>query len=259
MSGIGSMDDLKGRTVLISGASSGLGAHFARLAAAAGARVVIGARRRDRVEALAQELRAAGGEALAVPLDVTDEASLSAAFDEAEATFGLVDTVIANAGVSATGRSTDLSAATIRTLLDANVMGAMLTACEGARRMIAGGVRESGRGRVLLIGSITADLTGQGATIYAASKAAVAHLGRNLAREWVRMGVNVNVIQPGYIDTELAGEWFSSEGGKAQIAAFPRRRLQPINSLDPMVLYLCSDASLHMTGSVITLDDGQSA
>lgn len=252
------MHDLNNRTVLISGASSGLGAHFARLAASAGARVVIGARRKDRVEALAQELRSAGSEALAVSMDVTDEASLRAAFDEAEAAFGLVDTVIANAGVSAPGRSTDITASTIRTLLDTNVMGAMLTAVEGARRMIAGGVRESGRGRVLLIGSITADMTGQGETIYSASKAAVAHMGRNLAREWVRMGVNVNVIQPGYIPTELSEEWFTSEGGKAQIASFPRRRLQPINSLDPMVLYLCSDASLNMTGSVITLDDGQS-
>jgi NAD(P)-dependent dehydrogenase (short-subunit alcohol dehydrogenase family) len=110
----------------------------------------------------------------------------------------------------------------------------------------------------VLIGSITAHLTAQGDVAYAASKAAVAHLGRNFAREWVRQGINVNVIQPGYILSELAGDWFATEGGKAQIAGFHRRRMQPAASLDPMMLYLCSDASEAMTGAVIDLDDGQS-
>jgi NAD(P)-dependent dehydrogenase (short-subunit alcohol dehydrogenase family) len=96
-----------------------------------------------------------------------------------------------------------------------------------------------------------------GEAIYSASKAAVAHLGRNLAREWVRLGVNVNVIQPGYIQTDLAAEWFASEAGKAQIAGFHRRRLQPIASLDEPLLYFCSDAAAHTTGAVLTIDDGQ--
>ena len=252
------MNMLDGRVCLVTGASSGLGAHFAAILAAAGARVVVAARRTDRVTALATRIAGSGGNALAVEINVTDERSVASAYDAAENAFGTVDTIIANAGVSAPGRSTDISVADIRSVLDTNVVGAMLTAREGARRLIAAGGRESGRGRIVLIGSITADMTGQGETIYSASKAAVAHLGRNLAREWVRQGINVNVIQPGYIQTELSGDWFASDGGKAQIAAFLRRRLQPITSLDAPLLYLCSDASAHTTGAVFTIDDGQS-
>lgn len=249
---------LAGRTVLITGASSGLGAHFARLAAAAGARVALGARRLNRVEALAQDLLACGTEACAVAMDVTDEASVIAAFDAAEAALGPIDTVIANAGISAPGRSTETSASTIQALFDTNVMGVYLTAREGAKRMIAAGSRDHRRGRIVLIGSIAADVAVAGETAYCASKAAVASMGRNFAREWVRLDVNVNVIQPGFILTEMAADWFASEGGKAQIASFPRRRLQPVESLEAHFLHLCSDASEHMTGSVVTIDDGQS-
>ncbi len=252
------MHDLKGRTCLITGASSGLGAHFAHLFARHGARLVLGARRRNRVEVLAEDIRASGGEALAVALDVADEDSVIAAYAAAEAAFGPVDTIVANAGTSAPGHSTGTPASRIKATFDTNMLGVFLTAREGARRMIAAGSRENGRGRILMIGSITAEQTGHGESAYAASKAAVAHLGRNFAREWVRQGINVNVIQPGYIQTELAGDWFQSEGGKAQIATFNRRRLQPIESLDDMALYLCSDASQFMTGAVITIDDGQS-
>ena len=251
------MHRLDGRTCLITGASSGLGAHFARITAGAGTRVVLAARRRDRVEALAAEIAAAGGAALPVTMDVSDEISVSAAYDEGQATFGTIDTIIANAGVATSGRSTEISAGAMLGILETNVLGVLLTAREGARRLIAAGSRENGVGRIVLIGSITAEMTGQGDTIYCASKAAVAHLGRNLAKEWVRLGINVNVMQPGYIQTELAKDWFSSEGGKAQIAGFNRRRLQPVNSLDAPLLYLCSDASAHTTGAIFTVDDGQ--
>jgi NAD(P)-dependent dehydrogenase (short-subunit alcohol dehydrogenase family) len=246
---------LKGRTCLITGASSGFGAHFARLVTAAGARVVLGARRKERVEALAQELSET---ALAVAMDVTDEVSVRAAFDAGEAAFGTIDTVIANAGVSSPGRSIDIPAEALRGLIDTNVLGVFLTAREGARRMIAAGSRESQVGRILLIGSMGAEVPIKGEVMYTASKAAVARMGRNLAGEWLRQGINVNVLQPGFVLTELADDWFASEGGQAQIASFPRKRLQPIESLDAIVLHLCSDASFAMTGSVITIDDGQS-
>lgn len=252
------MSTLTGRTCLITGASSGFGAHFARITAAAGARVVLAARRKERIEALAEELRAGGNEAVAVEMDVTDEASVRAAYDEAEKALGSVDTVIANAGVSLPGRATDVPAEALANLVNTNVLGAFLTAREGARRLIAAGSRETGVGRILLIGSMGAETPVKGEVMYCASKAAVARMGRNLAGEWLRSGINVNVLQPGFIMTEMADEWFASEAGKAQIAGFPRRRMQPIESLDPMVLYLCSDASSAMTGSVITLDDGQS-
>ena len=114
--------------------------------------------------------------------------------------------------------------------------------------MQAAGSRDSGKGRIVLIGSMAAEVALAGEAAYCASKAAVAHLGRNLAREWVRQGINVNVIQPGFILTEMAADWFATDGGKAQIAGFHRRALQPIDSLDEPVLYLCSDASAHTTG-----------
>ena len=247
--------DLSDRIVLVTGASSGLGAHFARMYVDAGARVVIGARRVDRIAALAADL---GETALAVTLDVTDEASIRAAFDAGEARFGTVDTVVANAGMSFGGRSHELAAAGVAQVIATNFTGVYLTAREGAKRLMAAGSKQTGRGRIVLIGSITAHLTGHGDSAYAASKAAVAHLGRNLAREWVRQGVNVNVLQPGYISTEIAGDWFETEGGKAQVAGFHRKRMMPIDSLDAILAYLSSDASAHVTGSVIDIDDGQS-
>jgi len=252
------MPDLTGRTCLITGASSGFGAHFARLAAAAGARVVLGARRVDRVEALAADLAGQGAQALAVAMDVTDEASVIAAYDAAEAAFGTIDSIIANAGVSAPGRSTEVPVEALRGVLETNVLGVLLTAREGARRLIAAGSRETGKGRILLIGSMAAEAPVAGEVIYCASKAAVAKIVRDLAREWVRQGINVNVLQPGFIVTEMAGDWFASEPGQAQIAGFHRRRLQPIESLDEMVVFLLSDASDCVTGSAFTIDDGQS-
>jgi NAD(P)-dependent dehydrogenase (short-subunit alcohol dehydrogenase family) len=245
---------LTGRTALITGASSGFGAHFARLFVREGANVVIGARRVEKVAALAQEL---GERALAVALDVTDEASLIAAYDTAEARFGTVDTVIANAGIAKAGRSTELAATDISAVVETNFTGLYLTAREGAKRMIAAGFKESERGRIVLIGSITAELTGQGETAYAAIKAGVAHLGRQFAREWVRQGINVNTVQPGYVDTEIQGDWFETAAGQAHVNSFHRRRLTPIAALDAPVLFLASDASRHITGATLTVDDGQ--
>ena len=249
---------LQGRTALIAGASSGFGARFAQLFAAAGANVVLGARRTDRTDALAKEIGDAGGKALAVPLDVTDEASIIAAYDAAEERFGTVDSIVANAGVAASGRSTEVAADRLEMLLDTNFKGVYLVAREGAKRLIASGSREKENGRIIIIGSITSRLTGEGDSAYSASKAGVAHLGRTFAREWVRMGVNVNIIHPGYIPTEIQGDWYQTPGGQAQIAAFHRRRLQAIESLDPMMLYLASDASRMVTGSEFVIDDGQS-
>lgn len=249
---------LTGRTALITGASSGLGAHFATLFARAGARVVLGARRLERTRQLADQLNEAGWQAVAVPLDVTSEASIISAYDAAEQAFGVVDTIIANAGTTAAGRSTTVPAEGMRSVVDTNFSGVFLTAREGARRLIAAGNRERERGRVLLIGSITAHLTAQGDAAYAATKAAVAHLGRTFAREWVRQGINVNVLQPGYIRTEITGDWFDTEGGAAQIQGFHRRRLLGADALDDLMLYLSSDASRFVTGAVIDVDDGQS-
>jgi NAD(P)-dependent dehydrogenase (short-subunit alcohol dehydrogenase family) len=249
--------DLTGRTVLITGASSGLGERFARVAAAAGAKVAMAARRIDRLETLAREIAADGGVAHPVAMDVTDEASVIAGFDSAHAALGPVDTVIANAGMNSEGLATDVTAEEFDRVMAINVRGVFLTAREGARRMIAVGSRESRRGRVVLIASIGAQKVLPGLTAYCTSKAAVVMMGRSLAREWANRGINVNVICPGYVETELNADWFATDGGKAQIAGFPRRRLMEADDLDAMTLYLASDASRAVTGSVFTLDDGQ--
>jgi NAD(P)-dependent dehydrogenase (short-subunit alcohol dehydrogenase family) len=249
--------DMTGRTALITGASSGLGRRFARVLAAEGANVVLAARRIDRLRALAEEIKAAGGQAIALAMDVTDEASVVAGYDAAEAAFGVVDTVIANAGMNSRGLATEVSAEEFDTVMAVNVRGPFLTAREGARRMIAAGSRDNGRGRVVLIASIGGVKVLPGLSAYCTSKAAVVMMGKSLAREWANRGVNVNVVCPGYIETELNAEWFAEEGGLKQIAGFPRRRLMIEADLDPTLLYLASDASRAVTGSVFTIDDGQ--
>ncbi|MFA6114711.1 MAG: SDR family NAD(P)-dependent oxidoreductase [Sphingomonas sp.] len=252
------METLKGRVALITGASSGLGARFARVLADAGAKVVLGARRETQLADVVRAIEATGGEALAVPMDVTDEASVIAAYDAAAARFGPVDTAIANAGMNIAGAALDVDADAIDAVMGVNVRGVFLTAREGARRMIAAGSPDTGRGRIVIISSITATAISPGLGLYAASKAASLQLGRTLARDWARSGINVNILCPGYIETDLNGEWFHTDAGARQIAKWPRRRLMGEDSLDSALIYLCSDQSAYVTGSVVTVDDGQS-
>jgi len=249
--------DLTGRVALVTGASSGLGAGFAKALAAAGARVVLAARRADKLAEQVAAIEAAGGQAIAVSLDVTDEASTRAAYDAAEAAFGTVDTIVANAGVATEKVALGLSVDDVDGLLAANVRGVFLTVTEGARRLEAAGSRERQQGRVVIIGSITADKIFPATSVYGATKAAVRHMGKALAREWARRGINVNIIQPGYFESEMTADLFNSEAGRKFVATFPRQRLRPPSDLHAPLLFLCSDASLGVTGSVITVDDGQ--
>ncbi len=249
--------DLTGRVALVTGASSGLGRRFAITLAGAGAAVILAARRLDRLQALAAEIEAAGARTLPVAMDVTDEASIIAAYDVAEREIGPVDTVFANAGMNSRGLALEVGADEWDRVMAINVRGVFLTAREGARRMMRASSKETGRGRIVLIASIGALKVLPGLTAYCASKAAVAMMGRSLAREWANRGINVNVICPGYVETELNAGWFAEEGGRKQIAGFPRRRLMEEADLDAMALFLASDASRAVTGSVMTLDDGQ--
>lgn len=250
--------DLSGRTALVTGASSGLGARCSRILAKAGAKVVLGARRLDLLEKLEAEIAQEGGVAHSVALDVTDEASVIAAYDAAEQAFGMVDTVIANAGVSTSCRSTDMAMEDFDRQIAVNLRGPFLTAREGAKRLIKAGSREKQNGRVVIVASIIAQVQEVGLSAYAASKAGVVQMGRVMALEWVRQGVNVNMIAPGYVQTEINHDWFEGEEGKAHIASFNRRRLMREDDLDGALLYFSSDASRATTGSVLTVDDGQS-
>ena len=247
--------DLSGRIALVTGASSGLGARMAEALAAAGARVVAGARRTDRLQALADRVGATGGTVLPVELDVEREDSIRAAFDRAEAAFGCVDIVVANAGLNAQGGSVDLPAEDLRQLVRVNVEGVYLTAREGARRLIASEAPD--RGRIILLGSVGSLKPLAGLTAYSMSKAAVAMMGKGFAREWARWGVNVNTICPGWIATELNEDWLAGEAGQKLVKSFPRRRVMAPQDLDGLVLFLASDASASITGGVFSIDEGQ--
>lgn len=249
--------DLTGRVALVTGASSGLGAGFAKALAASGAKVVLAARRADKLAEQVAAIEAAGGQAIAVGMDVTDEASTKAAYDAAEAAFGTIDTIVANAGVATEKMAMSLSVEEVDFLLAANVRGVFLTVTEGAKRLDAAGSREKQNGRVVIIGSITADKIFPATSVYGATKAAVRHLGKALAREWARRGISVNVIQPGYFESEMTAILFESDVGAQMVKSFPRQRMRPATDLHAPLLLLCSDAAQGITGSVITIDDGQ--
>ncbi len=243
--------DLSGRNALITGASSGLGSRFGRILAANGANVALGARRKDRLEALAAEI---GPQAAAVEMDVARNADVVAGFDAAEQAFGTIDTVIANAGVDGAGMINDMPEEEIERTLAINLKGAILTAREGAKRMIAAG---NVKGRIVMIASITAFEPSPGLVAYSASKAGVVQAARSMAREWAGVGICVNTISPGYIRTAINDEWFDTDLGKKQIARFPKRRLMAEEGLDGPLLFLCSDAAEFVTGADFVLDDGQ--
>ncbi|PZU12391.1 MAG: short-chain dehydrogenase [Sphingobium sp.] len=249
--------NLTGRTALVTGASSGIGRRFARILAASGANVVVGARRVSLLDELCAEIHADGGQALGVVMDVGDEESTIAAFDMAEAKFGLVDTVVVNAGVSPAGSALGLSVDDFDATMAINLRGAFLSAREGARRMVAGGTTDTGRGRIVLIGSVTGQHGFPGIVAYGASKAAVSQMGRLLAKDWAGKGINVNTIAPGYMATDMTNSLWEIEKGRKLLEGFARQRLMGVDALDPMLLYLCSDASAPVTGGLFTIDDGQ--
>ena len=249
---------LKGQVAVITGASGGLGAHFARILAQAGAAVALTARRLELVENHAGEIAGAGGTAMALRLDVADAASIGPALDEVEAALGPISILVNNAGVGGEGLALDLSIEDWDRTFDVNVRGVFFAAQQAAKRMIASGVAERGDARIINIASIASHTVLPGLSAYCASKASVAMLTRGLAREWARRGVAVNAICPGYIETDINADWFKTEGGQKQMKAFPRRRLMEAEDLDAALLMLSGPAGRAITGTVITIDDGQS-
>lgn len=246
--------DLSGLVAVITGASGGLGAHFARLLAAQGAAVALTARRVDKIEALAGEINAAGGRACAIALDVADAHAISPVLDRIEAEFGPIDILVNNAGIGGDGLALEVSIEDFDATFAVNVRGTFVAAREAAKRMIARGAE----GRILNIGSIASHTVLPGLSAYCGSKAAVAMLTRSLAREWARRGIAVNALCPGYIETAINDAWWPTEGGQKQLKGFPRRRLMEPSDLDAAFLMLVGPAARTMTGSVITVDDGQS-
>jgi NAD(P)-dependent dehydrogenase (short-subunit alcohol dehydrogenase family) len=246
--------NLKGRTALVTGATSGLGRHFANVLAGAGASVAIAGRRADRLAEVKAEIERAGGRCASVVLDVTDATRIAPAFDEIEKSLGPIDILVNNAGMNARGFVTDISVEDFDAVMNTNLRGPFLMAREAGKRMIA---RKKG-GRIINTGSIGTFRVLPGVAAYCMSKAAIGMMTQCLAQEWARYDINVNAICPGYIATELNSAWLQSDIGQARIRTFPKKRLQTESDLDGTLLLLASDASRAITGALLPVDEGQS-
>ena len=244
---------LKGQRVLVTGASSGLGAHFARLFALSGAHLVIAARRLDKLASMEAELTTAGAASvMSVAMDVTDATSVETAFAAIADSKAPLDVVINNAGIAGDALALKQSIQQFDEVFATNLRGVWLVATQAAR-----GWTEKGRSGVIVnIASIQGERVAPGLSAYSASKAGVVHLSRNLALEWARHGIRVNVLEPGYISTDINRELWEHEHGKEMIRRIPMRRLGQPEDLDGALLLLASSASSWMTGSVLAVDGG---
>lgn len=242
---------LDGRVALVTGASSGLGLHFAQLLAGVGARVVLAARRTDKLEASVRQLQSQGSEARAVELDVTRSASVAACFD-ALADWGAPEVVVNNAGITVTRPLLEQSEADWDQVMDTNLKGGWLVATEAARRMVAAGKG----GAIVNVASILGERVAGGVAPYAISKAGVVQATKAMALELARHRVRVNALLPGYIVTDLNREFMESEPGQKLRARIPSRRFGALEDLDGPLLLLASDAGAAMSGACVAVDGG---
>ena len=245
--------DLQNETALVTGGGTGLGQGFARTLAAAGATVLVCARREEKLAETVEMIKQAGGDAHALPLDVSSVDSIQACLTQA-AGISPITVLVNNAGVGTDRLLKDMPESMWDLALDTNLKGCWLLSREVVKDWIA---RDSG-GSIINIASVLATHAQLGTGAYAAAKAGLVHLTKAMACEWARHGVRVNAISPGYYQTELAGEFLSSDYGKKLIKRIPQRRLGQLGDLDGAILLLASKASAYMTGSIINVDGGLS-
>ena len=252
--------DLSGRVAFITGASSGLGAQFARTLARAGAGVVLASRRVEKLKELRARIEGEGGDAHVIELDVTDHDSIKSAVAHAETEMGSIDILVNNSGVSTTQRIQDVTPEDYDFIFDTNVKGAFFVAQEVGKRMLA---RSRGAapgsftgGRIINIASMAGLKVLPQIGAYCMSKAAVVQMTRAMALEWGRFGINVNAICPGYIDTEINHYHWQTEQGKKLMDMLPRKRVGQPQDLDVLLVMLASDQSHFVNGAVIAADDG---
>ena len=245
---------LDGKTIAITGASSGFGSHFAGVLAAAGANVVLGARRVDRIETRVRELEATGASALGLPLDVRDATSLGAFLDDAWNAHGRLDVLINNAGVESGAKTyTMIDEDDWDAVLDTNLKSAWLASKLYTERVIA---REQGGGNVINIASITAFRTIKGQFPYAVSKAGMVKATEVMALEGAKFGIRANALAPGYILTDVSRTLLEGPRSESFQKRIPQRRYGEFEDLDGPLLLLASDASTYMTGSTLVVDGG---
>ena len=243
---------LEGKTALVTGASSGFGRHFARVLAEAGAKVALAARRIDVLEHLAAEIRAGGGQAAALAMDVTDRASVAKAVADAEAALGPITILVNNAGVPSGAFFAKTSEEEWRAVMSVNLDGVFRVGQEAARRMAA---NRTG-GSIVNIASLLGFGVIKGLSTYSATKAAVISLTKSMALELARDRIRVNALAPGYFATEFNDAYLASEAGKRMMSRVPMQRAGAVHELDGPLLLLASDAGAFMTGSVVTVDGG---
>ena len=245
-------DDLTGRVALVTGTTSGLGRRFAQVIAAAGAKVAVTGRRVDRLEALANEITAAGGVAEPIALDMQDNDSIMACVDKAESALGTIDILVNNAGIPDAQRAHKMSLDLIDSVFDTNLRGPYILSCEIARRLIAA----EQPGRMVNISSVGGfHYAGNGAALYSITKSAIVRMTECLAVEWARYNINVNAIAPGAFSSEMMDGMLERMGDIAQ--HFPRKRICDPAQMDSTLMYFLSPASEAVTGTYIKIDDGQ--
>ncbi|MGC2774771.1 MAG: SDR family NAD(P)-dependent oxidoreductase [Bradyrhizobium sp.] len=244
--------DVSREVILITGASQGLGRQFARVLSAHGAAVALAARRTGKLETLEEEIKAKGGRAAAVEMDVTSTASIAKAIDAAEAALGPVTVLINNAGIAVEKLAVEQSEADWDAVIGANLKGAYFAATEVARRMIA---RKAG-GNIINIASVLGFGVVKFISPYAISKAGVVQTTKALALEFAAHDIRVNALAPGYIDTDINHDVWATPAGEKLIKRIPQRRVGHESDLDGAIMLLASNASRYMTGSVVTVDGG---
>jgi NAD(P)-dependent dehydrogenase (short-subunit alcohol dehydrogenase family) len=252
--------DLSGRVALVNGASSGLGAQFARTLAGAGAAVVLASRRVEMLKTLRADIEAEGGNAHVVSLDVTSRKSIDNAIETAEKEVGPIDILVNNSGVSTTQRLVDVQEEDFDFVFNTNVRGAFFVAQAVGTRMLARskGLAPGtfGGGRIINIASMAALRVLPQIGIYCMSKAAMVQMTKAMAVEWGKHGINVNAICPGYIDTEINHHHWQTEQGQKLISMLPRKRVGQPQDLDALLMLLASDQSHFINGAVVSADDG---
>jgi NAD(P)-dependent dehydrogenase (short-subunit alcohol dehydrogenase family) len=244
--------DLSGQVALVTGASSGLGAHFAMALAQAGATVVAAARRVDRLERLVTDISEAGGKAIAVAMDVNDADSVVAAFDQVEASVGTVSILINNAGVADPSRFMDSTEQQWDFTVDTNLKAVWRVSRDASERMIKTGVS----GSIVNIASILGLQPSANNALYATAKAGVIQLTKNSAQELWRHNIRVNALCPGYFETEINADFFRSEKGSLYLKKIPPRRLGNMDELTMPLLMLASQAGSFITGVALPVDGG---
>lgn len=240
------------KVVLVTGASSGLGRHFALTLSKAGARVAVVARRKDRLNDLVAEIESAGGQAIALELDVTDRGQFDVVLDLIEKEFGPVEILINNAGIAVEGSTLVMSDDDLDNILDVNTKALWLLAKRVSDRL----VKHGKSGSIINIASILGLNVSPGLSLYAISKAAVVQMTKALAADLWRYNIRVNAICPGYFKTEINADFFDSEAGQKAISKLPPRRLGQYEELSGLLLLLASDASSFITGTAIPVDGG---